>query len=548
MVKVNRRGRQYEGLPASSAIAMAVMEHSGIRRMIDSSVEYDSERKLTPGMAVKAMIAPIFDARKKMPLTGIRHFHGASPTDLLFGKGVVNESLNDNALARNLDSLYDAGLEELFRKCSSAMKRRFGFDSKIRHMDATNYSIHSVKPEDSWIGEAVPAFGGNAKDGRNDLLRYSAATVTDGDRILEYCKAYSGNASDAVMNRNTLDFLKASLDPRENTVVADCKLVNGQLITELNGMGMGFISRLPSSFSDKLRDSIVDSAMNGVMDRSSIAGYETYETESETTCGKLRLIAYRSPKDARKAMDYLERQGKRDAERLFKGFAKREYACEADAVKAFDDAVAKHRGSAYVVTGTPVRIEETVRRDTRGRPPKGSEAPATNVIWKIDVSMHFDRKRADELADEHGISVIVTNLPFATADHVNMRHGATTDTVLGLYLDQFKAEHTYRLMKSGMGVDSVYVHTPTRANALLFVVAIATLVSSVMDAMLRRNGKGRRKTVRQICIEIQSAILEYRRDEDTLSVLGPAGAEDGVFSYLDKIDLDSSLLLDIFDG
>jgi len=174
----------YEGLPASSAVAMTVMERSGIRRLIDSLVEYDrGQRKLSPGMAVKAMIAPIFDMRKKMPLSGIRHFHRATPTDLFFGKNVSVEGLNDSALGRSLDDLFDAGLEDMFWKCSSMIKRKFGFDSKIKHMDATNYSVWSVPPE-YYTDGALPAFGGNAKNGRNDLLQYSAATVTDGDRIL----------------------------------------------------------------------------------------------------------------------------------------------------------------------------------------------------------------------------------------------------------------------------------------------------------------------------------------------------------------------------
>jgi transposase len=521
---------------------------SGIRALIDSLVEHGDRRKVSPGMAVKAMIGPIFDARKKMPLSGVRHFYGAAPTDLLFGKDVTVESLNDNALARNLDDLFDHGLEELFWKCSSAMKKKFGFDSKLRHMDATNYSIHSVKPEDDWIGEAVPAFSGHAKDGRDDLLQYSAATVTDGDGILEFCKAYSGNTSDVVMNKDTLEFLKACIDPEENTIIADCKLVNDSLISELQRMKMGFVSKLPSSFSKKVRDDVVHSAMNGIMDGSSIAGYKTYETESETTCGKLRTIAFRSPKSTEKAMDYLERQGERDAEKLFKPFGKKEFACETDARAAFEDAIKKHRDSAYNITGKITKTEEPIRRETRGRPPNDSEPPGTKVAWKVDVSMKFDAERAKELADKRALSVIVTNLPFAVEDAKNVRHGATADTVLRLYLDQYKAEHTYRLMKSGMGVDSVYVHTPSRAGALLFVISVATLVSSVMDAMMKRNGKGRRKTVRQVCIEIQTAILEYVRDEDAMRILGSKGSSDAVFSYLDKIGMDPSRLLDIFDG
>ena len=62
------RREDYSGIPASSALAMALMESSGIRKMIDDACEYDGQRLLTPGNAVKAMIGPIFDARKKSPL------------------------------------------------------------------------------------------------------------------------------------------------------------------------------------------------------------------------------------------------------------------------------------------------------------------------------------------------------------------------------------------------------------------------------------------------------------------------------------------------
>ena len=546
-MELEREEHLFEGLPASSAVAMAVMEHSGIRRLIDKLVEYDDQRVLSPGMAVKAMIGPIFDDRKKLPLSGIRYFYNGAPADLLFGKDIEQESLNDNALARNLDSLFDAGLDGLFWECSKMIKHKFGLDSKIRHMDATDYSVWAVPPDDE-DGAALPAFNGHAKDGRDDLLRYSAATVTDGDRILEYCKAYPGNAADSVMNKDTIEFLRTCIDPHENVVIADCKLVNSDLIAMLLDMGMGFVSKVPVIFSEKIRDKIVASAAGSEMDASSIKGYRTYDTEAETVCGKLRFIAYRSPKGTERAMDYLERQGKRDAEKLFKPFLNKGFACEADAISAFEDALKKHKGSAYTVAGKAVMIEETVRREARGRPPKGSPPPETEVKWKVDVTMGFDLERAKALAEARNVSVIVTNLPFASEDSANIRHGATADTVLRLYLDQYKAEHTYRLMKSGMGVDSVYVRTPSRANALLFVVAVATLVSSIIDALLRRSGNGRFKTVKQAHKEIQNSILECRRKENKMSVLGKKGSAEGVFAYLEAIGMDPSLLLEIFDG
>jgi hypothetical protein len=128
-MRIIRKERAYEGLPAGSAVAMAVMETSGIRALIDKNVEYDRERRLSPGMAVKAMIGPIFDGRKKLPLSGVRYFYNAAPADILFGKGVERASLNDNALARNLDDIFDTGLDELFWKCSKLIRKKYGFDT-----------------------------------------------------------------------------------------------------------------------------------------------------------------------------------------------------------------------------------------------------------------------------------------------------------------------------------------------------------------------------------------------------------------------------------
>lgn len=66
-----------------------------------------------------------------------------------------------------------------------------------------------------------------------------------------------------------------------------------------------------------------------------------------------------------------------------------------------------------------------------------------------------------------------------------------------MYLNQYKVEHTYRLMKSGMGVDTAYVQMPSRANALLFVIGIVILASGIMDAMLRKNN-GAYRTVKRV--------------------------------------------------
>ena len=117
--------------------------------------------------------------------------------------------------------------------------------------------------------------------------------------------------------------------------------------------------------------------------------------------------------------------------------------------------------------------------------------------------------RAEALAAEHDPVVLATNIPFATEDCEIVRHEATASTVLGLYLDQYKVEYTYRLMKSAMGVDSVYVRTPQRSDALLSVVAVATLISGIIDALLRRNGSSSFPTVKKAAKAILHVMFKF---------------------------------------
>ena len=448
-------------------------------------------------------------------------------------------------MARNLDDIFDTGLDELFWKCSKLIRKKYGFDSRIKHMDSTNYSVFALPSSDEDGTAALPAFSGHAKNKRNDLLQYAASTITDGDRILEYCRAYSGNTADSVMDSDTLDFLKEHSDSKD-IIIADCKLVNSILIRKLASMDSRFISKLPASFSNRIRDDIVYSALNSDFNPSTIERYSVYDTVADTECGKLRFIAYRSPKGTRQAMDYLERQGDKETEKRFACFRKKRFACEEDALRSFGEAMATHRDNAYIVKGTPVKIETPERRPTRGRPAADSPPPGTVTEWMIDIETEFSGSLAGELAGKRDIGVIITDLPFAAADAEDPRDGATADRVLRLYLDQYKVEHTYRLMKSGMGVDTVYVQTPSRANALLFVIGIATLVSSIMDAMLKKNGC-RYGTVKQACRDLQYVMLKYRRDENAISFIGWEGSGEKVFDYLDGIGLDPSVILDICD-
>ena len=47
-------------------------------------------------------------------------------------------------------------------------------------------------------------------------------------------------------------------------------------------------------------------------------------------------------------------------------------------------------------------------------------------------------------------------------------------------------------MKSGFGMDRVFLHTPSRENAMMFVIGIVTLICDIIDALRRRQEADRK--------------------------------------------------------
>jgi len=252
-MKIQHRGTEYEGVPSANALGMALFESSGMRSLIDKECNYDPEKRiLSPGMVVKAMIGPTFNITHKFPLCKVETAYSSTPTDRLFGIGVTKDDLYDVALARGLDTLFDADLQNLFTKCSELVTKRFGFQSNILHMDSTDISFWGAEHEPDKADAAVPKQNGHPKDNRFELLQYELQIVTDSNRILRYIKPYSGNVADSVMDRNTLDDFERifSVDERKDLiVVADCKMATANNIIRISELGMKFVSKCAANFS-----------------------------------------------------------------------------------------------------------------------------------------------------------------------------------------------------------------------------------------------------------------------------------------------------------
>lgn len=543
---LGRSSNRDESISASAALAMALFERAGLTELIDSRFTLDQRVKLTPGNTVKAFIGKLLSTTGRAPIYTLRDFYLNAPTDLLFGKKVDYEAMCATSVTRNLDLLFGLDLDKLSYDCYERFAELYGFSSKVFNIDMTNMSVTSLNVDDEGNEAALPQRCGHAKDGHNERLVYSLLSVTDQNGIVCYERPYDGATADSEMDKGAIEFLAGKVDPKESTLIADCKVVTAPLVTMMQEKGFGFVSKCPENFGKRIKQDIVYSVSTGQMEPSVIRkGWEIYDTDAEVEVSrgktmKLRFIAYRTTEDIEAGVRYLREQGGKEANARFGRFESRTFNCETDARRALDEALADHIDSAYVPDCSISEVQIPQKYEHRGRPRNGEERPV-KTEYKVSVNLRFDEDRAKMLTQDRGVRVLITNLPRKGSDADNVRHGATADTVLLSYLGQYRIEHAFRLLKSGFGMSCVYLHKPSRANVMMFITSLATMMWDVITHVARSRKK--RITATKMVDGVQHLVLKYDRPRKYLYMDGPEREEDAFIEYLEILDIDEDRLL-----
>ena len=208
----------YTGLRATSALAMAMFEQTGLRETIDSAFELDSRRKLTPGNAVKAFIGDMMGHADRRALSRVSDPFVQAPVSDLFGPKADLDGIEPTSLARNLDLLFTADLPQLTYDCYRRLQQFYGFDSKVFNIDSTNFGISAKEKPADIEGAATAEWCGHPKDSKNRIV-CSLLSVTDENSIVCYERPYDGATADSVMDRGAIEFLTSEVDPGLTTLV-----------------------------------------------------------------------------------------------------------------------------------------------------------------------------------------------------------------------------------------------------------------------------------------------------------------------------------------
>ena len=200
-----------------------------IAEYIDARIPNDAdERNVTIGQTVVAMII------NGLGFTGqtlhmFPEFFASKPVDRLIAPDIKPEHLNDKVLGRALDSLFDAGVSELYLNLALKAVYHLKLPFESLHLDGTSMHVDGAynsdeNPDDF---DCIHIYPGYSRDHRPDLNQVVLQLMTENQAgIPVFMVPASGNINDKTcfkeIIKNHPGCFKAALNARH--LVADSAL------------------------------------------------------------------------------------------------------------------------------------------------------------------------------------------------------------------------------------------------------------------------------------------------------------------------------------
>ena len=480
-------------------LVAAICKKIGLSKNIDGHIESEqSGRIVTTGKAIAALVMNIVSGKR--PLYKVAESFEETDTEKLFGEGVNPRHLTDDLMARALDELYKIGPKKVMTETAMSIIKEYNIPVNSIHADTTSKSLYG--DYNDCDEDTINITQGHSKDHRPDLKQILFGLGVTKDKIIVIGDVMNGNTSDKSWNKDILKELRELMKKQglpDFIYVADSAAVTEGMLEELAGNNddnpqIMFISRLPGTYGleDELKQKAIDNSENWeeigcISAKDGAAQYKVQSFIDNLYGKKYRfIVCYSSQLDQRKAKtleNNLEKE-KGSALKVIKKFEHTEFYCKKDAQEAFEIQEKATNLKYHVLTYNIETLENPVKRKKIGRPPK-TDVKETQTTYKVHVKLHDNDVSIKEYRERNGMFVLVTNI----LDTNKMDNEAT----LKEYKEQSSVENNFRVLKDPAFIDELFLKTPTRVEALAYVILIALMVLTLLERTVRENLKGEKE-------------------------------------------------------
>jgi transposase len=450
-----------------------------------------SKRGVSDGQIVLALILDSLSGRS--PLFRLPQAFAKLDSELLLGEAIPPEKLNDDAVGRALDRIFEVGTGKMLSAVALRAVKLFDLDITHVHHDTTSHSVYGdydLYGEESRDQPFVITFG-FSKDHRPDLkqLVHSLLCVNTGVPIFSQCE--NGNLSDKVVNRNLIPSMverMAELGQDNFLYVADSALITPDNLALMDDWksGFRFVSRLPASYKecgkaiakavrqDSWHDLGILSEEPSTPKRKP-AHYHGFETLVDLYGVWYRALVIHSDAYDERRVKKLERTLERDRvemERVASEQEKIEYACAPDAQAAV---LRLPEGRFHELVG---QVEEKPVYAT-GRPKADGTRKIQRITYRLKVSLRPREQAIARARKEAGCFVLITNEPEESSG------GLSSKELHRAYHDQHSVEQNFGFLKDPVIVNALFLKSPRRIEALGLILVLALMIWRLMERTMR---------------------------------------------------------------
>ena len=448
-----------------------------------------SHVKANSGQILKSLVLQLLSVPYQT-LYGTAEFFQNRPIDALLGTNIVPEDLNRHVLGRFLDDVYDADCEKLYVLCANLITERLGLSPTEVHIDTT--SFHYDGQAKNGDEGSINIDYGYSRDHRPDLPQILVLLLADGQSKLPiYQRTISGNVND---NKSFFDTVAQAwpliIEQFKDLsyLVGDSALCTSSIFDEAANKGIKIVTRVP----DKLK--ITKECFAKAEQESMTPVFEDQEDSPlGLWCGftkigeqdvKLLLIDNTKLKAQKEAT--IRRRAQKELENVqdkLKKLQTQPKKCQKDAEAEVNKLVKKCK---YCVI-SEITYEDVIKQARRGRPRKDGINEQQLEAVKVKANVSLNEEAIKQTLKNETKYVIATN---------DLERDFTMAELLSIYKRQSVIERKWRILKDPtLMVNAIYLKTPRRIEALMWVLSIALLIFSACEYMVRKTMKDNELTI-----------------------------------------------------
>jgi len=476
-------------------LAVGLCEKIGITDLFNRHLEKNEGRPadIPPGIEAAIMIASIVDDGYK-PLSGFKDYYRYKDLEGIFHYPLELEQLNDDRFGGLLDDFYDAGCRQIFMEAASLAFTEYGFKIININYDTTSkvmwgeYETYNHLEDCGKDTSYISIDFGHSKDKRNDKKQIKVGIGT-ANGIVADAKVLSGNMDDKTYNRDNLEDLdhllvQMDINRDEFYYIADSALFTETNIIKAEENDISFITRIPDNYklarkliAEPLADTAQVVEITKANDEKSV--YRLTETIDEYKGHPCKLAVIYSQQLEETKQKTAQKKVDKEKDKTIKKLKKynnRSFKCLPDAEKEIESIKEKIEAKLKFYT-IDYSIEEIkIRRP--GRPSKNPEDDIARIEYQLVPEIKLDKNKVKSYIRQQCTFILVSN-----------DLDISGEKLLREYKTQSQVEKRFRNLKSPQYMNSLFLKTPQRVEALVYLLLMVLMIMTIAEKVVRRGLK-----------------------------------------------------------